>query len=134
MSDEVRGILVGHGKLAEGLLDALDDIAGSQGALKPLDNIGMTPETLEARLVELTADGGPTVIFVDLPSGSCAYAARRLQVRNHDVAVVCGVNLPLLLDFIFHRTLSLTEIVERLRTHVGVSIEHSTDADSSVPR
>ncbi|NIN72852.1 MAG: hypothetical protein GTO46_13185 [Gemmatimonadetes bacterium] len=132
MSEEVCGILVGHGKLAEGMLDAVAGITGSREGLTPVDNASMTPETLEEHLESLIGDG-PSVVFVDLPSGSCAYAARRLKYRHPGMAVVCGVNLPLLLDFVFHRNLRLEEIVERLRSHVGVSIEYTTDADSSVP-
>lgn len=131
MNDEVLGILVGHGKLADGMLDAVQEITGSSEGLISLDNSGLTPQALEERLDVLAGDQ-PSVIFVDLPSGSCAFAARRLKARHPNIAVVCGVNLPLLLDFIFHRTLRLDEIVERLRTHVGVSIEH-TDGGSSVP-
>ena len=132
MNEEVRGILVGHGKLAEGMLDAVAGIIGSREGLYPIDNEGLTPEALEERLHDLVGES-PCVVFVDLLSGSCAFAARRLKVRHPRMAVVCGVNLPLLLDFVFHRTLSLEEIVERLRSRVGVSIEYTTDADSSVP-
>lgn len=133
MSEEVRGVLIGHGKLAEGLLDAVAEITGSREGLYPLDNQDLTPEALTDRLTEVVGDQA-SVIFVDLPSGSCAYAARRLRLTRSDIAVVCGVNLPLLLDFVFHRSLPLDEIVERLHSHVGVSIERSTDADSSLPR
>ena len=132
MSEEILGILVGHGKLADGLLDAVEGITGSREGLVPLDNEDLTPEALEARLLEIVGSG-PAVVFVDLPSGSCAFAARRLRARHPKIAVVCGVNLPLLLDFTFHRTLPIEEILERLRDRVGVSIEYSTDADSSVP-
>lgn len=132
MNNEIQGILVGHGKLAEGLLDAVEEITGSREGLLPIDNLGLTPEALEQRLSELAEDR-PSVVFVDLPSGSCAFAARRLKHRRSRMAVVCGVNLPLLLDFVFHRNLTLEQIVERLRTHVGVSIEQPTHGDSSVP-
>ncbi len=131
-SGEVQGILVSHGKMAEGLLDAVREITGLTEGLVTLDNLGMTPDALEARLEQLTT-GRPSVVFVDLPSGSCAFVARRLRARKAYVAVVCGVNLPLLLDFVFHRTLPLDEIVARLRTHVGVSIENATDGDTAVP-
>jgi mannose/fructose-specific phosphotransferase system component IIA len=100
MSEDVIGILVGHGKLAEGLLDAVERITGSREGITPVDNVGLTPEALEQRLDEL-AGGGPAVVFVDLPSGSCAFAARRLKLQRPGMAVVCGVNLPLLLDFVF---------------------------------
>jgi mannose/fructose-specific phosphotransferase system component IIA len=131
MSDEVQGILVGHGRLAEGMLDAVQEITGLGEGLVTLDNAGLTPEALEERLDQLAGDK-PSVVFVDLPSGSCAFAARRLKLRQANVAVVCGVNLPLLLDFIFHRTLPLDEIIARLRTHIGVSIEHTSDGNSPV--
>ncbi len=131
MSEEVLGILVGHGKLAEGLLDAIQEITGSRAGLVPLDNHGMTPETLEEQLSEVSGQR-PSIVFVDLPSGSCAYAARRLKRHHPQVAVVCGVNLPLLLDFMFHRSMPLDELVDRLRSHVGVSIEHNSDADPSL--
>jgi mannose/fructose-specific phosphotransferase system component IIA len=131
MNEEVTGILVGHGKLAEGLLDAVEGITGTREGIVAVDNVGLTPEALEARLQEL-AGSGPALVFVDLPSGSCAFAARRLKLQRTDMAVVCGVNLPLLLDFVFHRGLPLNEVVERLRSRVGVSIEYTTDADSSV--
>ncbi len=132
MSEEVLGVLVGHGKLAEGMFDAVSQITGSREGLIALDNEGLTPEALEQRLEALSSDG-PSVVFVDLPSGSCAFAARRLKLRQPRMAVVCGVNLPLLLDFVFHRSLPLAEIIERLQSRVGVSIEYTTDADSSVP-
>lgn len=128
MNEDVLGVVVGHGRLAEGLVDAVAEITGSRDGLLPVDNEGLTPETLEARIAELTARR-PSVIFVDMAVGSCAYAARRLKLRQPDTAIVCGVNLPLLLDFSFHRTLPIEEIIARLRTHVGVSIEHSKDMD-----
>ncbi len=134
MSDVVQGILVGHGELADAMLDAVEEIAGTRGGIVTLNNRGLTPRALEERLKQLAGDG-PSVVFVDLPSGSCALAARRLQFEHPQrTALVCGVNLPLLLDFLFNRELSLEELVERLRAHVGVSIEHpQRDADPSVP-
>ncbi|MGD8866695.1 MAG: hypothetical protein PVI01_03680 [Gemmatimonadales bacterium] len=128
---EVQGILVSHGKMADGLLDAVREITGLTEGLVTLDNLGLTPDALEERLDDLTGDR-PSVVFVDLPSGSCAFVARRLRARQSNVAVVCGVNLPLLLDFVFHRTLPLEDVVTRLRTHTGISIELA-DGDSTVP-
>jgi mannose/fructose-specific phosphotransferase system component IIA len=122
MSEEVIGVLVGHGKLAEGLLDAVESITGYREGIVTVDNTEMTPDALETRLRELAGEG-PAAIFVDLPSGSCAFVARRLKLQRPGIAVICGVNLPLLLDFIFHRESTLDEVVERLRNHVGVSIE-----------
>ncbi len=117
MSDQatsVRGVVFAHGHMAEGMVDAVRTISGApEDALLALSNEGLGPEALHDRLDELLGDV-PAVIFTDLQSGSCAMAARlccREQARR---AVVCGANLPVLLDFVFHRDMPLDELVARL--------------------
>lgn len=116
MSEELpaRGIVVAHGALAEGLVDAVRQITGvGEDVLVPLSNRGLSPETLAAEL-RARLGAGPTVVFTDLPSGSCGLAARRLCQERTNLVVVGGVNLPLLLDFALHRQLPLGELVARL--------------------
>ncbi|MGH7501505.1 MAG: PTS sugar transporter subunit IIA [Longimicrobiales bacterium] len=116
MSDAVpvRGILVAHGSMATGLADAAQRITGiGEEALVPVSNTGIGPDVLAAR-VRAARGPGPTIIFTDMPSGSCGFAARLLARDDADLAVVCGVNLPMLLDFLTHRELRLAELVPRL--------------------
>jgi mannose PTS system EIIA component len=114
MSEPVRGLVVSHASLADGLVRSVRQIAGAaEDALRPISNDGCNPETLVAR-VAAELEEGPAIVFTDLPSGSCAFAARRIAADRMDVALVCGVNLPMLLDFVFHRDLPLPELVERL--------------------
>jgi mannose/fructose-specific phosphotransferase system component IIA len=116
MSDTplAQGIVVAHGVMAEGLVDAVRRIAGDYAdALTPLSNEGLGPQELKAALEDLSGQR-PTVVFADLMSGSCGMAAFATCRNVHDRAVVCGVNLPLLLDFVFHRDLPLGELVPRL--------------------
>ena len=110
----VVGIVFAHGSMAEGLVDAARGISGvAENALIPLSNRGLGPEALQGE-VERIAGTGPAVVFTDLHSGSCAVAAR-LSCRGRGGRVVlCGVNLPMLLDFVFHREMSLEELVDRL--------------------
>lgn len=110
----VRGIVVGHGGMAQGLIDAVRRIAGSAAdALVPLSNEGMSPAELQTALNEI-AGTGPTIVFADLISGSCAMAAM-VSCRGSDCrSVVCGVNLPILLDFVFHQDMPMDELVPRL--------------------
>ena len=109
-----RGIVVGHGEMARGLVDAVRRIAGEPGeSLTAVSNEGRGPEELKAALEAVTGEG-PAVVFVDLESGSCGIAAAYACRSSHDRAVVCGVNLPMLLDFVFHRELPLPELVERV--------------------
>jgi len=133
-----RGIVLGHGTLAEGLVDAVRRICDvGEDVLEPLSNRGLSPESLE-RAVEARLDGGPVVVFTDLPSGSCSFAARRLCAGRSDVVVVCGVNLPLLLEFVMHRHLPVEELVPRLleKGRAGIvcaPMELGGHARSSVP-
>jgi mannose/fructose-specific phosphotransferase system component IIA len=111
----VRGIVVGHGDMARGLVDAVRRIAGDAAAgLSPVSNDAKGPDALRAE-VDAAAGPGATIVFVDLQSGSCglaaAYACRGCAGRR---AVISGVNLPMLLDFVFNRQLSLDELVARL--------------------
>ncbi|HUG02552.1 MAG TPA: hypothetical protein VML95_11855 [Longimicrobiales bacterium] len=115
MSDAplVRGVVVGHGGLAEGLVDAARQITGVDGeAISALSNRGLGPEDLRRR-IEDALGSGPALVFVDLRMGSCGMAARRIARERPDTAVLFGVNLPQLLDFVTHRDLPLGEIVER---------------------
>lgn len=123
MSEEIRGLVVAHSSLAEGLVSAVRQIAGvGEEVLRPLSNEGRGPEgLLEALQRELGA--APAILFTDMPSGSCAFAARKITLSRPDTGVVCGVNLPILLDFVFHRDLPLPELVGRLteKGRAGIS-------------
>ena len=114
MSEPVRGLVVSHASLAEGLVQSVRQIAGVEaGALRAVSNDGCGPEALQGAVRDALGDG-PGIVFTDMPSGSCAFAARRLTIDRPETAVVSGVNLPMLLDFVFHRDLSLPELVDRL--------------------
>ena len=113
MSEAVSGIVVAHADLAEALVRAVERISGVSDALVPISNEGLGPEELCAR-VETALGDGPTVIFADLGRGSCATASRRVAGDTFGVAVISGVSLPVLLDFVFHRNMELGELTARL--------------------
>ena len=100
--------------MATGLVDAVHKIAGPHpDALVPISNDGLNPDRLAEEIESVVGDS-PAVIFTDMQSGSCAMAARlTCRERPHRV-IVCGANLPMLLDFVFNRSLSLPELVEHL--------------------
>ena len=123
---QVRGVLLSHGKMAEGMVDAVSKIAGLQeGALVALSNEGCDPQGLAEQVDELVGDA-PAVVFTDLCTGSCALTAQLTCRDNDRRAVVFGMNLPMLLDFVFHRNLPLDELVPRL-------LEKGRDSVKSVP-
>lgn len=114
MSEPVRGLVVAHSSLAEGMVAAARQISGAgEEVLRPLTNDGKGPEGLLESVTRELGDA-PAVIFTDLPSGSCAFTARKLSLSRPDTALICGVNLAMLLDFVFHRDLPLPQLVQRL--------------------
>lgn len=114
MSEAVRGLIIAHSSLAAGMAAAVRQIAGvEEEALQPLTNDARGPESLVAAVRDAVGDA-PAILFTDLGSGSCAFAARRVALERDNTGLVCGVNLPVLLDFVFHRDLPLPELVDRL--------------------
>jgi mannose/fructose-specific phosphotransferase system component IIA len=111
-SDALRGVVVCHGPLAGALVGAVRQIAGEQGVLVAVSNEGCDRGSLEARVADAVGPG-PAVVFVDMASGSCLFAVlRRLRERD-DIRVVTGVNLAMLIDFVFHPAASAAAAAAR---------------------
>ena len=62
------------------------------------------------------------MVFVDLASGSCLFAVLKRLRSEPSVKVVTGVNLAMLVDFLFHRSLSLAEAATRAAAAGGKAI------------
>jgi mannose/fructose-specific phosphotransferase system component IIA len=112
MSEELRGVVVCHGAMAGALVQAAEQISGVDAALIPVSNTGCDRDTLEQRVLAAVA-GYPSVVFVDMASGSCLFAVLKRLRTEQSVRVVTGVNLAMLVDFVFHRALSPEEAASR---------------------
>jgi mannose/fructose-specific phosphotransferase system component IIA len=112
MSETLRGVVVSHAELASSLVSAVRAISGVEDALVPVSNEGCDPKALAAR-IDAAIGGKPAILFVDLPGGSCLTSAIRLARGRAEVAIVTGVNLAMLLDFVFHRDVSPAEAAGR---------------------
>ena len=109
----IKGVVVGHAGLAAALITAAEQISGPDSGLVAISNTDCDRGTLEERIVA-AATPGPTLVFIDMPSGSCHFAAmRRIQTMT-DVRVVTGVNLAMLLEFVFHREEPLDEVAKHI--------------------
>lgn len=113
MTTQLCGVVAAHGDLAAGLVRAVEEISGVRGALVPVSNMDCDRGELERRIAEAMGDG-PGVVFVDMPSGSCLFAALHDLRGWTNVRVVTGVNLAMLLDFVFHRDLPVDAAVQRV--------------------
>lgn len=111
----IRGIVVAHSELASALIGAVERIAGNDGEpLVALSNEGLGPQAIRERLDELAGDDS-VIVFADLREGSCGLAARQVCMGSGPRrALVTGVNLPMLLDFVMKRHLPMEELVPRL--------------------
>lgn len=102
MTSPLFGVVVGHGDVAQALVAAVEEISGISGALTAVSNRGCGRDQLEERIIAAVGDRR-CLVFVDMPSGSCLFAAMRRLHANPEVKVVTGVNLAMLLDFLMHR-------------------------------
>ncbi|MEN8144479.1 MAG: hypothetical protein ABFS14_05950 [Gemmatimonadota bacterium] len=128
---EAVGIVVAHDNLAAGLVEAAEHISGITGALRSISNRGLSPEALREELVA-AVDGKPAVVFVDLGTGSCGFCGRALCHERRDMVLLTGANLPMLLDFLFHRDMELPLLAERLARKGRSGVEyHLADADTA---
>lgn len=125
MSEPLKGIVLSHAALAEGMVDAVRQITGDTGGLIAVSNDGCDSGELGRRLAAAIG-GADAVVFVDLPGGSCLQAAMRHSRSSAAVAVVAGVNLAMLLDFVYHRNLPPAEAARR-------AAEHGVQAVRTVP-
>jgi|SRR5687768_1899578 mannose/fructose-specific phosphotransferase system component IIA len=119
---ELRGVVVGHGRVAQALVEAAEEISGLRGILVPVSNTGCDRGALEERVAAAVGEGA-AVVFVDLAAGSCLLAVLRRLRDREDVRIVTGVNLAMLVDFLFHRTLPPAEAAAHAANSGGSAIK-----------
>ncbi|MGH7725841.1 MAG: PTS sugar transporter subunit IIA [Candidatus Eiseniibacteriota bacterium] len=123
----VKALLVTHGRIGEALVDAAESIAGPIEDVVVLSNEGLSRDALIARVREEVArfgtDGG--LVLVDIAGGSCAQASFLIASRGAPgpVPVLCGLNLPLFLDYLHNRMeISPRALAERLAARGQASV------------
>ena len=128
MSDRAAAIVLGHGSLAEGMVSAVERITGRGARLHPMSNDGLGGADLAARLRDALKSTGATVVFTDLPAGSCNTAALRAVHELPGAVLVMGANLPALLYFAMHDELPAAEAARESALKGGAALKTYPDA------
>lgn len=101
----IRGIIIGHGDFAQAMMSTAEKIVGEQDKVTVISNTGRSCESL-AQVIEdsLSAEPGLELIaFLDLPGGSCTISCYKLLRKQPDLNIICGLNLPMLIEFFMLR-------------------------------
>jgi PTS system mannose-specific IIA component/PTS system mannose-specific IIB component len=102
----VTGIIVTHGNLAEELLETAKTIYGDFTDCHSITNEQKSPQALTKEIEMLVESIGNTdgiVILTDFFGGSCSHACLGVEIKHTNVRLVTGVNLPMLLAFLYRR-------------------------------
>jgi len=93
--------VAGHGDFPQGIVSAVGQITGRDGALIPFSNNGLCRDEIETGLRACLDRHNVHVVFTDLPAGSTTIATRRLMRADPSIVLVTGVNMAALIDFVF---------------------------------
>jgi PTS system mannose-specific IIA component len=99
-------VILTHGDLCFGLKNTLEQMMGKQEGLLAISNLGVGSEQIGLRLRKATNEDRfkeGMVIFVDLFGSSCWQISKIVASEDRNVAVLSGVNLPMLVKFFSKR-------------------------------
>ena len=116
-ASRVPALIVMHADLAQALVRAAERVVGTITDVTLLSNEGLSRDDLESAIEERVQHwrhGG--LIFTDFWGGSCHTCGASAMRRHGEVAIVTGVNLPLLLDYLYNRDkFPVGDLAERLQ-------------------
>jgi mannose/fructose-specific phosphotransferase system component IIA len=128
----VPAMLVMHADLAEALLHAASRVYGPVEDVSVISNQGASRAELERRIAEEAGRwpaGG--LVLTDFWGGSCHTSGVAAARACRGVAILTGVNLPLLLDYLHNRDHSdVVALAERLmqKGRESIRVQHGPPA------
>ena len=94
-----RAVVAGHAGFPAGVVSAAVRIAGRGDVFVAVSNEGLDLRGLEEAIRAALKAHGATVVFTDLPAGSCTMAARRVARLDSAISIVTGATVAMLIDF-----------------------------------
>ena len=116
-------ILVGHGTLGKAFVNSMCMIMGPQDPSEVVavdfyedDSREALQERIEEEVLKFDVENNHLVIFCDMQGGT-PFNASYLLSRKYPISIICGMNLPILLEFIllkdsYETKEQLTDLVE----------------------
>ncbi len=118
-------VLVSHGEMAPGMLDAARMIVGENEhilavSLKEMDDIESLMERIASAVHEVDVGDG-ALILVDAFGASPFNASARLAMEREKTEVITGMNLPMLLELAVQRDDQSLEALVQIALDAGRS-------------
>ena len=114
----IGGIIVSHGRLAEELLNALTIILGEAPNIEAIsigwyDDVEDSKKKINQSLKKVDQKNG-VVIFTDMFGGTPSNLSFSF-LRNNQVEIITGVNLPMLIKFVsLQRSNNLKDVSKKV--------------------
>ncbi|MEN6299341.1 MAG: PTS sugar transporter subunit IIA [Anaerolineaceae bacterium] len=118
-------VIVSHGAMANGMLDAARMIVGEQEgmlavSLEEMEDVEGLIEKIAAA-VEKVDTGDGVLVLVDVFGASPFNASARLTLTRDKMDVITGMNLPMLLELAIHRQGSSLDELVKIALEAGPS-------------
>ncbi len=114
----IGGVIVSHGKLAEEILNALTIIIGEAVNIEAIsigwyDDVEESKKKINKSMKSVDQKNG-VVIFTDMFGGTASNLSFSF-LKNDQVEIITGVNLPMLIKFVsLQRSNNLKEVVKKV--------------------
>ncbi|MGB2764992.1 MAG: hypothetical protein WBC02_08920 [Candidatus Aminicenantaceae bacterium] len=131
----IGGLIVSHGKLAEELLNALTIIIGEAVNIEAIsigwyDDVEESKKKISQSLKRIDQKNG-VVIFTDMFGGTASNLSFSF-LKNDQVEIITGVNLPMLIKFVsLQRNNNLKEVAKKVFEQGKKNIHLASDLLSS---
>ena len=133
-SPAIIGVIVGYGSLPDSLRDAALAIVNQPEALESVSSVSRRAEGLDDKLENVATrhPGELLMLFTDLYGSSCSLGGLGFCARHPGTAVLCGVNLAMLVRFLYYRQrLGYRELADFL---LRTGREEVRQAGNTLPR
>lgn len=114
MQKQIPIILASHGPFAQGALECVQMLMGKQDDIKVISiKIDSNIDSIRQQMLEsyrTLNQGNGVIILVDLMGGTPCNLASELLVQHEDILLLCGFNIPVLLEVLNNREGSLQDV------------------------